>query len=107
MKNVYVCPVCEKEFNSLDEYAKHVQKHVEDERKAKEEAEKKKLAEQKEADKKKLVEAKNMATAMMNDYLEMSHEYEKKYNESPFFVYKTNNYDNIWDKLFDLVDGWN
>lgn len=96
----FTCPVCSEQFDDLESYAVHVKGHVDEERKIKEELKKKKFIEEKEADKKKVLEIKESATKLLNEYLDLVTDYEKKYGESPFATYKslfgTSDFDFSW-----------
>lgn len=104
MPNIkYTCPVCSQEFTSLEEYSKHVQNHVNEERKIKEERERKRKQEEKEIDKKRVEEARKLTVETFNAYCKIVEEYEKKYDEYPVYRYITpnsNNIDDIIERFF-------
>ena len=98
----YVCPVCNKVFSNLHEYANHIKMHSNEEKKREEEEKKKRLEDQKKVDCANLEKLRKMYEDAYSNYLKEKEKYVDKYGEDYVGV-------DYLSGVFDFIknfDGW-
>ena len=80
----YICPICSKEFISLEEFSSHLKGHADEENRRKADEEKQRREDQKKYDEAKLEKLKAELNAKRDEYLKANDVYQKalkEYNE--------------------------
>ena len=91
--SVMVCPVCGETFKSIHEYARHLSRHSEEQKKREAEEEKQRKADQKKVDTARLEKLKKIYEDASSNYIKAKEKYIKDYNESP----------DTWDDILSIL----
>ena len=80
------CPICGETFKSIHEYAHHLSRHSEDQKRREAEEEKQRKADQKKVDAARLEKLKKIYEDASNNYIKAKEKYTEDYGESPDYL---------------------